>query len=147
MLGWFDIDRSFDALDDFRRAVDRAFEEATRDPARGGERCGCWPRATLSDQGEALVLEAGLPGVKLDDIEINASADTLTLSGRRKVQAPEGYTPHRQERSGLSFRRSFALPAKVELDKAEATLKDGILTVRLPKAPELKPRAVTVRAG
>jgi HSP20 family protein len=80
-------------------------------------------------------------------VEIAGNADTLSLSGQREAIAPEGWSAHRRERASLRFCRSFALPVKVEIDKAEATLRDGILTIRLPKAPELKPRAITVRAG
>jgi HSP20 family protein len=145
-LGWFEIDRDFDALDDFRRRVDRIFEDMARQPAPTG-RSTRWPRANLWDEGETLTLELGVPGVMLEDLEINAHDDTLSISGVRKVTAPEGYAVHRQERSGLRFARSIKLPVKVDMDKTEATLDDGILTVRLPKAPELKPRSIQVRVG
>ena len=146
MLGWFDMDTQLDALEMFRRRMDQLFDEAAREPAPARRTSG-WPRANLLDEGEALVLQAGLPGVKIEDVEITGNAETLSLSGQREVAVPEGYSPHRQERASMRFCRSFALPVKVELEKAEATLKDGILTIRLPKAPELKPRAITVRAG
>jgi len=147
MLGWFDIDGQLDALEVFRRRMDQLFEEASREPGVAPQRCGGWPRANLSDRGEELVLEAGLPGVRLEDVRISGNADTLSISGQRPAPVPEGYRPLRQERANIHFCRSFSLPVKVELDKADAALKDGILTVRLPKAPELKPRAVAVRAG
>lgn len=147
MLGWFEINREFDAMEDFRRRVDRIFDDMTRQPAGPGPSTGRWPRANLWDEGEALALELGVPGVQLEDIEINAHGDTLHVSGVRRVKAPEGYATHRRERSGLRFARSIALPVQVELDKATATLDNGILTVRLPKAPVLKPRSIQVRAG
>jgi HSP20 family protein len=147
MLGWFDIDHELDAMEDFRRRVDRIFDDMTRQPTTPGRSSGRWPRANLWDEGEALALELGVPGVALDDLEINGHGDTLTISGVRRVTAPDGYASHRQERAGLRFARSINLPVKVELDRAEATLDHGILTVRLPKAPELKPRSIQVRAG
>lgn len=147
MLGWFEIDHDFDALEDFRRRVDRLFDDMTRTPHVTGRGSDRWPRANLWDEGETLVLELGLPGVKLEDIEINGSDDTLHVSGMRQVSAPEGFATHRQERRGLRFARSVNLPVEVELDKADATLDSGILTVRLPKAPELQPRSIQVRAG
>lgn len=146
MLGWFEIDREFDALEDFRRRVDRLFDDVYRQPA-AAQATSRWPRANLFDEGEALALELGVPGVKLEDIEINGRDDTLHISGTRRVSAPEGYATHRQERTGLRFARTIGLPVKVELDKAVATLDKGILTIRLPKAPELKPRRIEVRAG
>jgi HSP20 family protein len=146
MLGWFEFDREFDAMEDFRRRVDRIFDDMARQPAGRG-RDGRWPRANLWDEGEALTLELGVPGVQLEDLEINGHEDSLSISGIRKVTVPEGYAVHRQERSGLRFARSITLPVKVELDKAVATLDDGILTVRLPKAPQFEPRSIQVRAG
>ncbi len=147
MLGWFDIDREFSSLEQFRRDVDRMLERASERPAWHARRGGRWPRANLYDSGEVLVLELGVPGVKLDDLEISGSDELLTVSGERKVDAPDGYKAHRRERSSLRFARSFRLPAKVEYDKADASLEAGILTVKLPKAPELRPRLVPVRAG
>jgi HSP20 family protein len=145
MLGWFEIDRELDAFEDFRRRVDRLFDEASRrsEPQTHGR----WPRANLWDEGEALALELGVPGVKLEDIEINGNDNTLHITGLRKVETPEGWAAHRRERSGLRFARSIQLPVKVELEQAEANLSDGILSIRLPKAPELKPRSIQVRAG
>jgi HSP20 family protein len=147
MLGWFDIDREFDSFEDFRRRVDRLFDEVHHQPGPGARPAGRWPRANLWDAGEALALELGMPGVKLEDLEISGHDDTLHISGLRRVVTPEGYAVHRQERAGLRFARSIQLPVKVELDKAEAALTDGILSIRLPKAPELTPRSIQVRAG
>jgi HSP20 family protein len=71
----------------------------------------------------------------------------LTLSGARKTAVPEGHSAHRQERPSFEFSRSYALPAKVDADKTHATLKNGVLTITLEKAPEVKPRQITVRAS
>ncbi len=147
MLGWFEIDREFDALHDVRRRVDRIFDDMARQPVRGPRRSARWPRANLWDEGETLALELGLPGVALEDIEISGQDDTINIRGVRRVTAPEGYATHRQERSSLRFARTIRLPVKVALDEAAATLDSGILTLRLPKAPELKPRSITVKAG
>ena len=145
MLAWYDAFNGFDAIDDFRRRMDRIFEDHEQPQANA--RCGRWPRANLFDKGESYRLELGLPGVALEDIEISGSEGALTVSGERKAETPEGYSAHRQEREALRFCRSFALPAQVRYDESEAELKNGILSITLPKAPELKPRSISVRAA
>ncbi len=145
MLGWFETDRDLFALDDFRRRVDRLFDTVARQPASQEPAAGRWPRANLWDEGEALALELGVPGVQLDDLEISGHDNTLHIRGLRRVSAPEGYAAHRRERAGLRFARSIALPVKVDFDQTVATLDNGILTVRLAKAPEPKARSIQVR--
>jgi len=71
----------------------------------------------------------------------------LSVSGERKVSAPEGHAVHRRERPALRFARSVSLPVKIDAEKVTATVKDGVLTITLAKAPEARPRQITVRAG
>jgi len=152
-----DIDRTFSAMDLMRRHMDRLLEEY--EPARGREALranladeaerfswrGRWPRLSLADAGESLLLKAEVPGVTEKDLQISIQKDVLTMSGERKQDAPEGYFVHRQERAPLKFARSFTLPCKVDPDKSTATLKDGVLTVTLTKAPEAQPRQIAVK--
>ncbi len=145
MLAWYDAFTGFDDFEEFRRRMDRLFEE--KEQPRQSARCGRGPRANLFDKGGSYRLELGLPGVALEDIEISGSEGALTISGERKAEVPEGYSAHRQERAALRFRRSFSLPAQVQYEESEAQLKNGILSITLPKAPELKPRSITVRAA
>jgi HSP20 family protein len=106
-----------------------------------------WPRTSVYDAGDALVLLADLPGVKEGELDLTLEQDQLTLSGERKVSPPQGHTVHRQERRGTRFSRTFNLPIKVDANALTANLKDGILTVRMPKAPEAQARKITVKAG
>jgi HSP20 family protein len=69
------------------------------------------------------------------------------LQGSRRVEAPQGYDVHRRERGAYEFTRSFTLPVKVDADQAKATLKNGLLTLTLPKAPEVQPRQINVATG
>jgi HSP20 family protein len=69
------------------------------------------------------------------------------LKGERKVTPPEGYGVHRSERSSYRFARTFELPAKIDADKVEASLEHGVLTVKLPKAAEARPKQITVKAS
>ena len=102
---------------------------------------------TFDDQGSSFVVRAEVPGVAEKDIELRATATALTLKGKRQVEAPKGYSTHRSERSSWSFARTFELPAKVDADRVEARLENGVLTVTLPKAPEAQPKQIAVRAG
>ena len=140
-----DYDRTYGALDDFRRRMDRLFEGFD---ARWGEGGGVtWPRAELRDTGSDLVLEAEVPGLSDKDIQLTVTQDTLGLAGERKADAPEGYSVHRRERGHQRFARSWALPTKIDADRVAATVKNGVLTVTLPKAAEARPRQITVRAS
>ena len=100
----------------------------------------------VSDERES-VLYAELPGVELKDVEITLSGTTLTLKGERPAQSDvpeEKY--YRRERGAGPFGRTVELPHKVEVDKVDASLRNGVLRVRLPKAPEVQPRRIEVRS-
>jgi HSP20 family protein len=90
---------------------------------------------------------ADVPGLRDKDVEVSLDNDVLTLSGERRTDVPEGYQVHRQERRPTRFSRSFTLPFKVNVEQLSAEMRDGILTVKLPKAPEAQPRKIAVRAG
>ena len=133
-------DRAFDVLDELRRQMDRAWEEA-EDPAT------TWPRVTVRDAGEDVLVKAWIPGLTEKDVTLTLHDGVLTIAGERKLAAPEGYVVRRQERLGAKFSRSLALPAKVDAEKTTAEVKDGVLTVKLAKAAEAKPRQIAVRAN
>jgi HSP20 family protein len=148
MWGLNDLDRTFDAFDELRRRMDRVFADFDgRGAAPGLAAPGEAPRANVYDTGAELVVEAELPGVAEKDLQLTVTADTLTLAGERKVAIPEGYSVHRRERPGYSFSRSFALPVKVDAEHATANLALGVLTVTLPKAAEVRPRQISVKAS
>ncbi len=87
-----------------------------------------------------------IPGIKAEDIEVNINHDTLTIKGERKAEAlPEGTKAIRSERIAGSFKRSFSLPYPVENDAVEASYKDGILNIRLPKAKAMQPRKIAIQ--
>lgn len=145
-----DFGRGFAAFDLLRRRMDELFRDFDQ-PQAGlrGRYHGdvTWPRTNLYDSGSELVLLAAVPGLSDKDIAVNATGDVLTISGERKVGAPEGYSVHRQERGSVAFSRSFTLPCKVDIEKASANVRDGMLTIRMPKAAEARPRQITVKAS
>lgn len=141
---WMDNTDPFRAFENVRRRMDQVLREY--DEAAVGRARVTYPRASLRDTKEAFVLTAEVPGLAESDLQITATMDSLTLSGERKAPVPEGYAVHRQERGALRFARSFALPAKIDVEKITAGLKHGVLTVTMPKHPESQPKAITVKA-
>lgn len=129
---------------DLVRQLDRLF--AGVEP-EASEQEGSFPRISFDDKGSEFVVRADLPGLTEKDLELTATATTLTLRGERKVEAPEGYSAHRSERSSFRFARTFELPAKVDSGRVDARLEHGVLTVTLPKAPEAQPKQISVKAS
>jgi len=139
----FGASRSFPASS-LRRELDRLFGDLERAPAFSAP---SEPALTFADTGEALTLRAELPGLSEKDIEISVTAKALTIKAGRKTEAPEGYTAHRRERQSFSFAHSYELPARVDPEQVQASLKQGVLTLTLPKAPEAQAKRVTVSAS
>lgn len=138
----------FDGLDELRREMNRLLFDFERGLPEGETApASIWPRATLEDTGAALLLRAEVPGLAQKDLELSIDGTTLSLKGERSDTTPEGYSVHRKERGAYRFARSFTLPAKVDAEKVEASLKNGVLTVTLPKAKEAQPRQINVRTS
>ena len=127
-----------------RREFDRLFGDLERAPSFAALNT---PAVSFADTGEALTLRAELPGLSEKDVEISVTANTLSVKAARRVDAPEGYAVHRRERQGFSFAQSYELPARIEPDRVQASLKQGVLTLTLPKAAEAQPKRVTVQAS
>ena len=103
------------------------------------------PAVDIYETDEKMVIKTELPGLKKEDIDIEVRDNTLTLKGERKFEKEikqENY--HRVERAYGSFQRSFTLPSTIKQEAIEATFKDGILEVSLPKAEEAKPKKVEI---
>ncbi|MCB9555909.1 MAG: Hsp20/alpha crystallin family protein [Deltaproteobacteria bacterium] len=145
---WSDFDRTFAALDDFRRRMDRLFYDydQLRDDDRWLSSRTGWPAVAVRDEGNQLTVYAEVPGLSDKDINLNLNQNVLSIAGQRSAEVPEGFTAHRQERGSYEFSRSLSLPCAVDPERAKAVVKDGILTVTLEKAQEAKPRQITVKA-
>ncbi len=104
-----------------------------------------FPAVDIWEDENDLFLEAELPGMELDDLEIYVTqGNQLTIKGKRTPPEVEG-TWHRRERGFGEFTRVITLPVDVDADKVEATLKHGVLTVRLPKVAEARVRKIPVK--
>lgn len=94
-----------------------------------------------------LIVKASIPGVKPEDINISISGDTLTLRGEIKEDEEyKGASYHIKELRHGSFSRIMTLPVKVDADKAKAEFENGMLRLTMPKAEEVKPKTITVKA-
>jgi HSP20 family protein len=153
-FGFDDLERSFAALDDLRQEMSRVLQRFDVDwPGElqswsSGSTPGMsWPQVQINDEGEALRLVAEVPGFDSADLSITLEQNTLTIRGERAHEVPEGYSVHRKERGTLRFARAFALPVRVESDKVEAKLSNGLLELRMPKVQAERPRTIQVRAA
>jgi len=104
------------------------------------------PSVDIFEEGDDVVVKTELPGMAKDDIEVNLTDNTITLSGeKKKEEKVERKDYYRLERSYGSFSRSFTLPADVQTDKAKASFKNGVLEVRIPKTEEAKKKVQKVK--
>lgn len=136
----------FGELMTLRQAMDRLFDDDFFRPLwTTGERAGVTLPLDVSTTPDAFVVEASLPGVKPEDVEITVENDTLTISGRtaaeRKVE--EASYLFQEIRHG-SFSRTVSLPTGLETEKASATFENGVLSLRIPKAEQVKPRQIRI---
>jgi HSP20 family protein len=107
-----------------------------------------YPAMNVWTNEEGVVVTAELPGMNPEDIDISVQDDTLTLRGNRAPdEMEEGATYHRRERACGSCSRTLRLPFQVEASAVEATFKNGILSLTLPRAEADKPRKIAIKAG
>ena len=106
-----------------------------------------YPALNMTEEGDTFFVRAELPGVKGENLDISVVEGRLVIRGERKIEAEEKETNyHRREREAGFFRRTIALPAKVDADKVSASMKNGVLTIALPKSEEAKPRKINVKS-
>jgi HSP20 family protein len=138
------------STDLFRREMDRLFTDFF--PARaeqdGTNDAPSWaPRADVVETEDAYVLSMDLPGVTADAVDVQFADGTLRVSGRREVDSDhKDGRFHRIERHYGQFFRAFRLGTDIDPDRVDATFRDGVLTVSVPKSEARKPRQITVRA-
>jgi HSP20 family protein len=145
-------------------ALRRDFERNTQDPLqtvralmRWDPFAEAWPSSSsgrevafapafeVKETKEAFVIKADMPGVAEAELDIKLTEDRLVVSGKRQAEkVSETDTYHTYERAFGSFTRSFVLPDTINSDAVRAELKDGVLTLTLPKRPERQPKKVEI---
>jgi len=130
--------------------MERWFEEAFRRPfsslgpswlprLRATEMEEVMPSVDIFEEGDNVVVKAELPGMRKEDIDVNMTDNTVSISGeKKKEEKVERKNYYREERSYGSFTRSFRLPSEVDTAKAKANFKEGVLEIRIPKTEEAK---------
>ena len=132
-----------------RQAMDRLFEDSFVRPSRALAVLGeaATPTLDVYQTPNEIVVKAALPGLKPEDVSIDITGETLTIQGESKVEQETKKKDYLyQERRWGAFSRSVVLPSWLKPDKAEATMEDGVLTLTIPKAEEVKPKTIKVKA-
>jgi HSP20 family protein len=132
-----------------RQAMDGLFEDSFVRPSRALAAPGevAVPALDVYHTPNEVVVKAALPGLKPEDVSIDITGETLTIKGETKAEQEikkEDYLY--QERRYGAFSRSLVLPSGLKPDKAKAKMEDGFLTLTIPKAEEVKPKAIKVKA-
>ena len=140
-------------FDELQRELEQTFESLRRSlfpTEREAETVGFVPAVDLKEEENRYVIQVDLPGIDPKDVEVSLENNVLTIKGERRTEAEEtkeGY--YRVERVYGSFLRRFTLPAEVDEERIEASYKDGVLTVVLPKKPEAvsKAKKIEIKAA
>ena len=136
----------FQEMLNLRRTVDRLFDNANPDHE--------WQPATwglaldVVENKDEFIVKASVPGINPDDLDISYADDTLTIKGEIKSddEVKENEYHLRERRYG-SFSRSISLPTKIKGDAIEASYQNGVISLRLPKAEEVKPKRIAIKVG
>jgi HSP20 family protein len=147
------IDRAWDrdpwnplaGVQDQVRAVDRAMDRWFQ-LANDGH-APVLPAVDVWAKDDEVLVEAELPGVEAEDVDISVEGDVLTLRGKRNRPAEDEARPYRQERGFGEFSRSFRLPFRVEAGAVDARFGNGVLEIKLPRAQADRPRRIAVQAS
>lgn len=140
MIHWNPLRDRIAPRDNFDRMLDSFFEGALS-PFSGA------PSLDLYQTDDEIVVRATLPGVKAEDVDISIAGDTLTLRGEIKEEKENrSRTYHIQERRFGSFSRTIQLPVPIKVDEAKAEFENGVLTLTMPKAEEVRARTISVKA-
>jgi HSP20 family protein len=146
LTSWRNFNEALHTIDFLNRHIDYVFDDRAV-PSRSPERPRvAWPPVNVVETKDAFVYRAEVPGLGEGDVSVHVEDETLLLRGERKADAPAGYEAHLRERAPIAFARKLPLPGRVDADAVTATMKDGVLTVTLPKSKDARPRQIVVKA-
>jgi HSP20 family molecular chaperone IbpA len=104
------------------------------------------PAVDIFEDANGITVQAEMPGVSKERLNVEADRNSLLIEGTAAIDMPEGMNALYADVRSTRYRRAFVLSGELETEKIEANLKDGLLTVRIPKRPEIRPRKIEVRA-
>ena len=131
------------ALSPSRRLFDTWF-----DPYRHVVECEDWmPSSDIAETDKLYMVTMELPGIDMEKMDISYNDRMLTVKGEKEKESMEGECCHSAERYSGSFERSFRIPGDVDSDKIDATYKDGILKLSLPKSEKSKPKKIEIKVS
>ena len=132
----------FDALAGLQRAMDSVMGSDWFGSRTSGS--GAFPLINVFNDGDDFVVVAELPGVKKEDLDIQVRGDRLRVQGKKTIAYEDNASVHRRERAAGEFDRTVTLPEQIDAAKVAAEYRDGVLTLRLPRAESAKPRTVVI---
>jgi len=134
-------DQALEVQDTEKQEIVESGAERTRD------RLAFVPRADIYETDEAIVVVTDMPGVDENSVDITLEDNVLTISGYVEPMRPEGHTLSYAEYEVGDYLRAFTLSNQIERDGIEATIKDGVLRLHLPKVTEARKRKIAIKAG
>lgn len=136
---------AFDELERMRQDMDRLFGQVAG-RAYWPTHAGVFPLVNVTEDKDHFYIRGEIPGMKSQEINISATGRNLTISGERKIASEgENVRYHRREREDGKFSRVIALPSDIQVGKIEANYVDGILSIKIPKAEEAKPKQIIIK--
>jgi HSP20 family protein len=132
----------FETLFNFQQALDQLRASAWLEAGLSGQ--GAFPPLNVFRKDHDIVVIAEVPGVRKEDLSIEAKGNTLRIAGTKRIAFGEGTSVHRRERRNGRFDRTVTLPIEVNAETIKAECRDGILAVFLPRAERDKPRAIAI---
>jgi len=105
------------------------------------------PAVDIFENASGITVQADMPGVSKDRLDVHIDSDTLSIEGRAEIPMPEGMDAMYADIRSTHYQRSFSLSRELDTERVEAGLKDGVLTLRIPKREEHRPRRIEVQTG
>lgn len=127
--------------------LDRTQEAGAVERRQEGPATATLPPVDVFEDEAGITLQLDMPGVTKDRLKLEANRQALVIEGDAFMDMPEGMQAFYADVQSTHYRRSFVLSDELETDKTEANIKDGVLTVRIPKRAEMRPRRIDVQAG
>lgn len=140
-----DLMNPFREVERLKREVNRLFGDFMSGGVPSMVSSGVFPALNVNEDSEKYYVEAELPGIKPEDLEVSVEGKTLTLRGERKSDAVENASYHRRERRWGRFQKALTLPLDLNAESVTAEFKDGVLKLVLPKAEKAKPKKIAVK--